>query len=299
MPEVDLITEYLDYLENTKKTASNTLAAYRRDLNSYKDFLDAKKLTVSQATSSTVSKYKDCLAKNGKSVATVSRCMSCLRSFYKYLVVTEKVNENPARTVKNDKTEKKFFEILSEDEIDSLLSQPDTTDFKGKRDKAMLEILYATGVKVSELMALDVSDVNLKMQLIKCHGESSKSSERVIMLYPSAVRELDDYLRNARNYFVSDPDESALFVNVNGERMTRQGFWKLLKNYADSAGISKSITPHTLRHSFATHLLENGADIHDIKDILGHADISSTQVYSDFIKSRVNNSYLKYNHRAR
>ncbi len=299
MVKHDVINDYLEYLSNNRKTAANTLAAYRRDLQLFLDFLTTQNVSISKCDKALVAKFKELLVKNGKSVSTVSRCMSSVRSFYKYLFVTDKVTDNPAKEIKNDKSEKKELEILTEEEIDRLLAQPDVKDFKGKRDKAMLELMYATGVKVSELMALDISDVNLKMNFVRCRSEKGKDSERIILLYPAAVKEIDDYLKHARSYFVSDTEETALFVNVNGDRMTRQGFWKLLKSYADSAGISKSITPHTLRHSFATHLLQNGADIHDIKDILGHADISSTQIYTDYIKNKVNGSYLKFNHRAK
>lgn len=300
MTDVAIIDKYLTYLSDSKNTASNTLSAYKRDLASYSEYLGSKKIGIKDADADNISEYKKILVKNGRSVATVSRCMSSLRSFYKYLMVNDVVDSNPAKEIKNDKTEKKFFEVLSESEIDSILAQPDTSDYKGKRDKAMLEVLYATGVKVSELMALDLADVNLKMNYIRCKSASASSdNDRIILLYPKAVKELEDYIKHARKYFVIDNSETALFVNVNGERMTRQGFWKILKAYVEDAGIKKSITPQTLRHSFATHLLENGADIHDIKEILGHSDISSTQVYSDFIKSRINNSYLKFHHRSR
>jgi integrase/recombinase XerD len=300
MTDVAIIDKYLTYLSDSKNTASNTLSAYKRDLASYSEYLGSKKIGIKDADADNISEYKKILVKNGRSVATVSRCMSSLRSFYKYLMVNDVVDSNPAKEIKNDKTEKKFFEVLSESEIDSILAQPDTSDYKGKRDKAMLEVLYATGVKVSELMALDLADVNLKMNYIRCKSASASSdNDRIILLYPNAVKELEDYIKHARKYFVIDNSETALFVNVNGERMTRQGFWKILKAYVEDAGIKKSITPQTLRHSFATHLLENGADIHDIKEILGHSDISSTQVYSDFIKSRINNSYLKFHHRSR
>jgi len=299
MTDVEILEKYFLYLKNSKKTTPNTLSAYQRDISFFCDYLSTNSISIQSVDSNDVAKYKDVLVNNGKSVATVSRHMSSLRSFYKYLVVNGLVSDNPAKQIKNDKSEKKFFEVLSEDEIDSLLAQPDTDDFKGIRDKAMLELLYATGLKVSELLALDISDVNLKMNFVRCRSIKSGDDDRVILLYPAAVKEIDNYIRNSRFYFVSDASETALFVNVNGERMTRQGFWKLLKNYADAAHINKSITPYTLRHSFATHLLQNGADIHDIKDILGHSDISSTQVYSDFIKSRISNSYLKFNHRSR
>ena len=285
----------MSHLRDYRKTSENTLSAYSRDLNSFLAYLDTNGVSLNDVTDIHVSEYKNILIANGKSVATVSRSMSALRTLYKFLTVKGLIVVNPTARVKNDKTEKKFFEVLTEDEIDKLLSLPDSSDFKGKRDKAMLEILYATGMKVSELMSLNVSDVNIKMSFIHCKG----NKDRVIMLYPGAVKILSDYMLKSRTYFVTDPLEDALFVNTNGERMTRQGFWKLLKQYADLAGISKTITPHTLRHSFATHLLENGADINDIKNILGHSDISSTNVYSDFIKSKNNVSYLKFNHRSK
>jgi len=299
MTDDKLIAEFLAYLKDIKKTSDNTLSAYERDLRAFSEFVSLNDKAVVFADSKLVEKYKQVLTKNGKSVATISRCMSSLRSFYKYLVVSGVCDVNPTVEVKNDKVEKKFFEILTEEEVDKLLAQPDTDDFKGIRDKAMLEMLYATGMKVSELMSLNVSDVNLKMGCVKCRNEKDASKNRIILLYPSAVKVVGEYISHSRSYFVSNPDEHSLFVNTSGDRMTRQGFWKLLKLYAKNAGINKSITPHTLRHSFATHLLENGADINDIKDILGHADISSTNVYSDFIKSRIKKSYVRFNHRSK
>ena len=299
MTDDKLIAQFLAYLKDIKKTSDNTLSAYERDLNAFFEFVSLNDKGLLSVGSDFVEKYKKVLTKNGKSVATVSRCMSSLRSFYKYLVVSGVCDENPTVKIKNDKVEKKFFEVLSEEEIDKLLAQPDTGDFKGIRDKAMLEILYATGMKVSELMALNVSDINLKLGCVKCRNEKDSSKNRVILLYPAAVKVVGEYMTHSRSYFVSNPDETSLFVNTSGDRMTRQGFWKLLKLYAKEAGIDKSITPHTLRHSFATHLLENGADINDIKDILGHADISSTNIYSEFIKSKINKSYVRFNHRSK
>lgn len=291
----DILEQFLSHLRDYRKTSDNTLSAYSRDLNSFLAFLDTNGVALNDVTDTNIEAYKNILIANGKSVATVSRSMSTLRTFYKFLTVKGMIVINPTTQVKNDKSEKKFFEVLTEDEIDKLLSIPDSGDFKGKRDKAMLEILYATGMKVSELMSLNINDVNLKMNFIHCGGRK----ERVVMLYPNAVKILSDYMSKSRNYFVTNPLENALFVNTNGERMTRQGFWKLLKHYVDLAGISKTITPHTLRHSFATHLLENGADINDIKNILGHSDISSTNVYTDYIKTKLNSSYLKFNHRSK
>ena len=298
MNNIEIIEAFLAYLKDNKKVSSNTLSAYKRDIGAFGDFLELNKKSFDCACFEDISLYKDFLVNQGKSVATVSRCMSSIRTFYKFLVATNQCNSNPAAEVKNDKVEKKYFEILTEDEIDRLLAAPDSSDFKGKRDRAMLELLYATGMKVSELLSLNVSDFNARMHCISCKGSTS-ANNRVIVLYPEAVKAIEDYINKARCFFVLNPNEQALFVNVNGERMTRQGFWKLLKIYADMSGIRKSITPHTLRHSFATHLLENGADINDIKKILGHADISSTMVYTNFIKSKTDTSYIKFNHRAK
>ena len=298
MTDVNVVNEYISYLAEHKNSSKNNLSAYSRDLYLYAEYLEKHGETVINADSEAVNAFKSYLSAQGKSVATVSRCMSSVRSLYKYLMATSAVTQNPSSEIKNDKQEKKFFEVLSEPEIDKLLSAPDTSDFKGIRDKAMLETLYATGMKVTELISLNVSDVNLQFNFVRCHGEDNAKHERMVLLYPTAVRVLEQYIRAARNYFVTDSSENALFVNVNGERMTRQGFWKLLKGYAKNAGITKTITPHTLRHSFAAHLLENGADINDIKNILGHADISSTQIYAQYVKSRISDSYLKYLHRT-
>ena len=211
-------------------------------------------------------------------------------------MITEGVCENnPAKAVHNDKVEKKELIVLTSKEVEKLLSQPDTSDIKGLRDKAMIELLYATGIKVSELIALDVSDFNAQLSFIRC---GSGEKERFIPIYPLACKAIQTYLEKSRKLFVSDSEEKSLFVNVTGERMTRQGFWKILKAHVSSAGIKKDITPHTLRHSFAAHLIENGADIHDIQLILGHSDIASTQRYTQFLKEKINNSYIKFHPRA-
>ena len=298
MTDVNIIDSFIKHLEVNKKSSLNTLAAYKRDLKLYEAYLYECKCAVTAASAEMIEGFKNKLTTDGKSVATVSRCMSSVRSLYKFLCANGTTKSNPSSNIKNDKNEKKFFEVVTENEIDQLLAQPDKNDFKGMRDKAMLETLYATGMKVSELLSLNVNDVNLPLNFVRCHGENDSKHERIVLLYPKAVKELEKYITGARNYFVSNNRCDALFVNVNGDRMTRQGFWKLLKNYASDAGINKTITPHTLRHSFAAHLLENGADIHDIQTILGHSDISSTQVYAQFLRNKLQNSYVKFNHRA-
>ena len=231
----------------------------------------------------------------GLSSASVSRTLSSLRSLFQYLIAEGVCEYNPAKAVHNDKVEKKELIVLTSKEVEKLLSQPDVNDAKGLRDKAMLEVLYATGIKVSELIALELSDFNSQLSFIRC-GRGDK--ERFIPIYPLAAKAIQNYIEKARKFFVSNQNENSLFVNVTGERMTRQGFWKILKAYVSAAGIKKDITPHTLRHSFAAHLIENGADIHDIQLILGHSDIASTQRYTQFLKEKINNSYIKFHPRA-
>ena len=198
---------------------------------------------------------------------------------------------DPTETVKIKRTEKKLPGILDSNEIMLLLSQTDGTDYKSRRDKAMLELLYATGIKVSELIELTVSNINLQIGILHLHNEKK---ERIVPMYPAAVKAISSYLVNVRPVIVTDEAEDRLFTNMNGQPMSRQGFWKIIKHYAETAGIKKDITPHTLRHSFAAHLLENGAQLKDIKEMLGHSDISSTQVYAQFVKSKYTMAYAKY-----
>lgn len=291
------ISEFIAYLAEIKKSSNNTVSAYERDLCAFSAFISGDSLDILNVTSEKILSYKKSLSRKGFSPSSVSRAMSSLRGFYKYLYVKGVINENPSKTIKNDKVVKKNFEILTSKEIDLLLSQPDLTCIKGIRDKAMLEVMYATGIKVSEIISLDLKDINLQLGFIYCKGDKSQKHERTIFLYPAALKCLKEYIENSRK-FLSDNNDEALFLNINGSRMTRQGFWKILKGYVENAGIKKTITPHTLRHSFATHLLENGADINDIKEILGHSDIASTQVYTNYLKSKMKDSFLKFHPRA-
>lgn len=218
-----------------------------------------------------------------------------MKSFYGHMVSESLIEKNPASGLVAEKAEHKLPQILSGMEVELLLEQPQCVDMKGYRDKAMLEVLYATGIRVSELIALNVDDVNLSAGVLRC---KSKNKERYIPIYPAAVRALSEYIEFIRNQMVAVPQEPALFVNVNGERMSRQGFWKLIKTYQQKAGIEKDITPHTLRHSFAAHLLENGADLRSIQEMLGHSDISTTQVYSQVVKHQLKDVYNKAHPRA-
>lgn len=290
------LNSYLSYLKDVKKSSDNTLQAYTRDLSKFLEYASVSDIDdFTLVDSDCVSEFKSYLSEKGLSSSSVSRTLSSLRSLFQFMITIGEIDSNPAKLVHNDKVEKKELMVLNSKEVEALLSQPDVNDFKGMRDKAMLEILYATGIKVSELINLNIDDVNTLLSFVRC---GSDEKERFIPIYPIAAKAVADYVENARKIFVADQREKSLFVNVTGERMTRQGFWKILKTYSQAAGIKKTITPHTLRHSFAAHLLENGADIHDIQVILGHSDIASTQRYAQFLKDKMKNSYIKFHPRA-
>lgn len=294
------MTKYLDqfheYLVDDKGASENTVSSYLRDVCKFFDYLKQNCLTkLDHVKPQTVSDFISQLQAEGKSQATVSRSVASIRSFFQFLILQGVVQNNPTANIKYTKTIKKLPQILSGAEVELLLRQPDCSTFKGYRDKAMLELLYATGIRVSELIALNVNHVNLDLGFIRCVSEKK---ERMIPLYPAAIKAVSDYCRLSRKALVSSSKEKALFVNLNGERMTRQGFWKLLKQYQESANIKTEITPHTLRHSFAAHLLKNGADLRSIQEMLGHADISSTQIYSQMIQENMKKTYQKFHPRA-
>lgn len=290
------LNNYYAYLCEVKKCTDNTLSAYRRDLQKFLDYANECNIDdFAVVDADTVSDFKGYLSSKGLSSSSVSRTLSSMRGLFQFLVATGICASNPAKAVHNDKAVKKEMTVLTSKEVELLLLQPDLNDIKGIRDKAMLEILYATGIKVSELIGLEQDDFNFQLSFIRC-GEGEK--ERFIPIYPIANKAIAQYLEKSRKLLVSGNEEKALFVNITGERMTRQGFWKILKSYALKAGIKKAITPHTLRHSFAAHLLENGADIHDIQVILGHSDLASTQRYAQFLKDKMKNSYIKFHPRA-
>ena len=290
------LNQYLEHLQKSKGASSNTLQAYRRDIEKFFEFASVHGLnSFVSVTEEDVEEYKLHLSSIGLSPSSVGRSLSSLRGIFQYLLSQGLTTHNPAKGIHSDKVVQKELNILSANEINALLSQPDESDFKGMRDKAMLELLYATGIKVSELIGLDVADVNLSIGCVRCGTESTS---RTIPLYPVALNALTRYLQSARNVLTCQPTETALFLNLSGERLSRQGFWKILKCYALSANITKDITPLSLRHSFATHLLENGADLHDIQEVLGHRDISSTQRYAQYLKDKLKNSYMKFHPRA-
>ncbi len=296
MQNQECIALFESYLKNDKKASANTLSSYLRDIRQYAVYLELHTdSSLCEATEEEVNEYIGWMRGNGKSVATVSRSIASLKNLYAFLCLRQIVDSNPASRLVTDKSVQKLPQILTSKEVELLLEQPECIDAKGYRDRAMLEMLYATGMRVTELIDLNIDDVNLGAGVIRCE---SRGKERFIPMYPAAIKALTDYLDLVRPQMIALPDEKALFVNVSGERMSRQGFWKIIKYYQKKAKIEKDITPHTLRHSFAAHLLENGADIHAIQEMLGHADISSTQVYSQLVKKQLKDIYSKAHPRA-
>lgn len=294
---LDVISSYENYLITVKKASNNTVSSYLRDIRQFSEWLRSNEdLDLVHASQLNIQEYLTDMRSNGRSAATASRALASLKNFYAYLVSTGSLSEAPSVTdIHIERGEKKLPQILTGKEVELLLSQPSCTDAKGYRDKAMLEVMYATGIRVTELIDLNVGDVDLQSGSIKCSG--SKKS-RVIPLYPAALRALTVYLRDVRIQMVHDADEPALFVNVSGSRMSRQGFWKILKYYQAKAGVEKDITPHTLRHSFAVHLLENGADLGSLQELMGHSDISSTQMYTHMIDQKLRSVYDKCHPKA-
>ncbi|MBQ8768637.1 MAG: tyrosine recombinase [Oscillospiraceae bacterium] len=293
---LDLIRAYENYLSKVKQASANTIASYMRDIRQFADWLSSSGVAnVVDASQLNISDYLTHLEDEGRSAATVSRNLASLKNFYSYVVSTGFLEKTPVVDIHVERGEKKLPQILSGREIELLLAQPVCVDAKGYRDKAMLEVMYATGIRVTELIELDVDDVNLELGIIKC---SSARKSRAIPLYPGALKALSTYLKDIRNSMLATPDESALFVNVNGQRMSRQGFWKILKHYQITAKIEKEITPHTLRHSFAVHLLENGADLGSLQELMGHSDISSTQLYTHMVNQKLKSVYEKCHPKA-
>ncbi len=288
---LDLIHAYENFLSKVKKSSANTIASYMRDIRQFAQWLEnILKKNVLDVTQVNIREYLVYLENIGKSSATVSRSVASLKNFYAYLQSSGFVEDNPVSDVHIERGEKKLPQILTGREIELLLAQPACVDAKGYRDKAMLELMYATGIRVSELIDLDIDDINLDQGQIKCNRSKKNRS---IPLYPAALKAIKVYIRNIRSTMLADPAEQALFVNVNGTRMSRQGFWKILKHYQEMAHIEKEITPHTLRHSFAVHLLENGADLGSLQELMGHCDISSTQMYTHMINQKIKSVYEK------
>ena len=284
----DYYSMFSEYLTNQKANSANTRESYLRDTMFFLEYLSGIGTAPQDADEEVIQKYVDRLHELKRSPTTISRNLASVRCFYKFLIFRGQLDHNPAKGIKLEKAEKKLPQVLSGEEIELLLAQPDITEPKGCRNKAMLELLYATGIRASELINLNLKDINLRSGVLYCHGSKGVRS---IPVYPSAVVSVSDYIYRMRGLITGPESGSALFVNLNGGRLTRQGFWKIVKGYAIEAGITKEITPHTLRHSFALHLLENGASVKDIQTMMGHADISSTQVYVQLLDSHVKQVY--------
>ncbi len=290
------IADYTNYLELERRSSDNTVSSYVRDVTQFSRYLmEVEGTELPHCKAEHVEQYVSYMYGKGKSTASIARSVASLKSFYGYLQSRGVVRVNPAKSAAPVRSERKLPEILTGQEVELFLEQPQCVDAKGYRDRAMLELLYATGIRVSELIGLDIGDVNLSAGFIRC---SSRGKDRIIPLYSAAVTALSEYMKDYRPRMVLYPREQALFVNMSGERMSRQGFWKIIKHYQEKAQIKKEITPHTLRHSFAAHLLENGADLRSIQEMLGHADISSTQIYSHMIKQKLQDVYHKAHPRA-
>lgn len=296
MKSTDILALYRDYLITERDASENTMSSYMRDLRQLQEYLQQEKgSTLLEGNETDLQDYIEHLREAGKSVSTIARNIASWKNFYQYLILQNLTEKNPARSLSAGKAEHKLPEILTNKEVELLLQQPKASDAKGTRDKAMLELMYATGVRVSELIDLNVGDVNLQSASIRCF---SKNRERFIPMYPYAVTILRDYMDHVRTSLVSSSENEALFVNMNGERMSRQGFWKIIKYYQNKAKIKKDITPHMLRHSFAAHLLENGADLKSVQKMLGHSDISSTLFYTQLVPTSIKDVYQNAHPRA-
>ena len=290
------IQNFITYMCEVKQISKNTELSYERDLRKMSVFLQEQGVaSVSDVTSTNLNAYILYLEKEGRKPSTISRSIASMKAFFGYLQKKNYVNQNPAEGLKAPKIEKKMPAILTTEETVKLLEQLSGSSPKELRDKAMLELLYATGIRVSELIALKLSDINISMEYLTCRDAHR---ERIIPFGGIAREAIENYLDLGRPKLIKDESCDLLFTNCSGGEMSRQGFWKIIKTYAQQAQIHKPITPHTIRHSFAAHLLENGADIHDIQEILGHADLSSTQRYAHFLKERMQASYMKFHPRA-
>ena len=285
------ITEFISYLHNVKNTSTNTQLSYKRDLSKVQHYMEEQGITdVAKITSTNLNSYVLYLEKNEFKAATISRNIASIKAFFHYLTREGLIVEDVSEVLKAPKIEKKVPEILTMEEVVRLLEQPSSNSHKEIRDKAMLELLYATGIRVTELITLRITDVNMQMGFIICRDANK---ERVIPFGKEARNALAKYLDGTREAMVEDKASDVLFANCSGHPMSRQGFWKLIKHYSKMAGITSDITPHTLRHSFAAHLVENGADLRSVQEMLGHSDISTTQIYANMSHNHIREVYAK------
>lgn len=295
----DQLKDFVHYLTVEKGLAENTIVSYKRDLKFYIRFLKESENMTSwhDVQRAQIIQFLGSLKKEGKSSKTLARHIASIRAFHQFLLRERAVEHDPSVHIESPQQEKSLPKVLNMADVETLLDSPKTNNHYGLRDKAMLELLYATGIRVSELINLNQEDVHLTMGFVRCIGKGNK--ERIIPLGRTAAKALDDYLQKGRPVFQSKKHrDDALFLNHHGRRLSRQGFWKILKGLAQAAGIQKELTPHTLRHSFATHLLENGADLRAVQEMLGHADISTTQIYTHVTKTRLKDVYSQFHPRA-
>ncbi|MGO1370715.1 MAG: site-specific tyrosine recombinase XerD [Senegalia sp. (in: firmicutes)] len=291
-------SEFINYIKWDKELSSNTIESYKRDLNKFIKYLDENNINIAleEISQTNIISYMFYLEIQGKAPSTISRNLASIRSFYQYLLNEGLIKKDPTLNLKSPKNKKRSPGILTSNEINMLLDQPDTTNLKGVRDKAMLELLYAAGLKVSELLSLDLEDIDLNLGIVI--SSKNLSNERVIPIGKTAIKSIKLYLDEYRNKFVKEAKDNSIFLNYQGKKLTRQGFWKIIKYYKEKACIEKKITPRTLRHSFAVHLIDNGADLKSVQAMLGHADISSTQIYMQEDKKRLNEVYNNAHPRA-
>ena len=293
----EILQNYYSYLLNEKRASENTLLAYKRDTKKYIEYLESSGLNLVTVSGMNILDYMMNMEKAGKASSTIASSLAAVRSLYRFMQSKGYIKVNPAEQLHSLKVEKKVPEIMSEKELERLFMQPQLNEAKGQRDRAMLELLYATGIRVSEMLNLTVDDVNMGIGYINCRNNRK---DRVIPVYSDARKMLTAYMQEGRQEILKNTGKKAdiLFINCNGTPMTRQGFWKIIKYYAAKAGITKDITPNTFRHSFAIHLLENGADLKSVQEMLGHAYMSSTQVYTQIMTSRLNEVYSKAHPKA-
>ncbi|MBT2686970.1 site-specific tyrosine recombinase XerD [Bacillus sp. ISL-47] len=295
----DQLKDFIHYLIVEKGLAKNTIVSYERDLKSYLKYLKAEEnlSNLENVQRVQIVHFLGFLKKQGKSSKTLARHIASVRAFHQFLLREKAVGHDPSVHLESPQMERSLPKVLNMEEVETLLEFPEIKDHYGLRDKAMLELLYATGIRVSELIGLDIGDVHLTMGFVRCIGKGNK--ERIVPIGKTATEALERYLNEGREKFVSKRHkDEALFLNHHGKRLSRQGFWKILKRLAQEAGIEKDLTPHTLRHSFATHLLENGADLRAVQEMLGHADISTTQIYTHVTKTRLKDVYSQFHPRA-
>lgn len=292
-------TEFIEYLNVEKKASENTKEAYRRDMEAFEQFLSERGIdSADHAGSADVAAYLMELKKEGRSKATANRKLSSIRTYYRFLIRKGIITSNPTEDIKSPKIERKALEYLTIEEVEQLLEAPDDS-IKGLRDRAMLEVLYATGIRVSEIIELKMKDINLRMGFITCNGEHGRA--RIVPMGVMARKAMDEYILNSRKALMKDKEdgpESVVFVNYMGEPFSRQGFWKVLKQYGKMVNLEDKITPHVLRTSFAVHMVQNGADLKSLQELMGHEDITATQIYLSVTKNRIKNVYDRTHPRA-